>query len=221
MAVNLQNRGIRFAELIDAGKLKTTHADVVGVGAIGRQVALMLAGIGIKHMSLWDFDSVDVENIGPQGYPESSVGKQKVRVTGNNCPDVYNKCNLAMHNKKWEPTKIPSGLNRTTFVCLDSMKGRSQVAEGVNTDLLIDVRMASESFCVYSSYWELDPSRYTDTLYTDENAVELPCTNKATPYCANIGAGIAVSQFSKWLRGNALEHKILFNIVAVELSVED
>jgi sulfur carrier protein ThiS adenylyltransferase len=41
---------------------------VIGVGAIGRQVALQLAALGVPDLSLYDPDTVAVENLAPQGY---------------------------------------------------------------------------------------------------------------------------------------------------------
>ncbi|HBN76613.1 MAG TPA: thiamine biosynthesis protein ThiF, partial [Planctomycetaceae bacterium] len=49
-------------------------ATVIGVGAIGRQVALQLAAIGMPQLQLIDFDAVEASNITTQGYLESDLG---------------------------------------------------------------------------------------------------------------------------------------------------
>ena len=57
---SLTNRDIRQRDLVPPEKLNQCHALVIGVGAIGRQVALQLAAIGISSMELIDHDGVAV-----------------------------------------------------------------------------------------------------------------------------------------------------------------
>jgi molybdopterin/thiamine biosynthesis adenylyltransferase len=54
---------------------------VIGIGAIGRQVALQLAAIGVRRLQLVDFDRVDDTNITTQGYFETDIGRPKVQAT--------------------------------------------------------------------------------------------------------------------------------------------
>ena len=60
-------------------------ATVIGVGAIGRQVALQLAAIGIPWLQLIDPDTVEESNIASQGYLEDDLGKLKVKATADVC----------------------------------------------------------------------------------------------------------------------------------------
>jgi molybdopterin/thiamine biosynthesis adenylyltransferase len=66
-------RLIRQQDLIPTDRLKNLTATVIGVGAIGRQVALQLAAIGVKSLHLIDFDVVDETNITTQGYAAEDV----------------------------------------------------------------------------------------------------------------------------------------------------
>ena len=54
---------------------------MIGVGAIGRQVALQLAAIGTPRLQLIDFDQVDLSNVTTQGYAAADVGQSKVSAT--------------------------------------------------------------------------------------------------------------------------------------------
>ena len=54
---------------------------VIGVGAIGRQVALQLAAIGVRRLQLVDFDRVEQTNITTQGYLADDIGQPKVAAT--------------------------------------------------------------------------------------------------------------------------------------------
>ncbi len=57
----------RQSDLIPAERLSDITATVIGVGAIGRQVALQLAAIGTPQIQLIDFDTMESTNITTQG----------------------------------------------------------------------------------------------------------------------------------------------------------
>ena len=75
------DRFVRQRELVPAERMAELTATVIGIGAIGRQVALQLAAIGIRKLHLVDFDRVDATNITTQGYLRSDVGTLKVHAT--------------------------------------------------------------------------------------------------------------------------------------------
>ena len=64
----IPDRDLRQRDIIPPPALAACHATVIGVGAIGRQVALQLAAIGIPKLTLIDFDVVEPVNLAPQGY---------------------------------------------------------------------------------------------------------------------------------------------------------
>lgn len=49
-------------------RIHTFRMTVIGVGAVGRQVALQLAAMGVSRFQLFDFDIVEPTNINFQGY---------------------------------------------------------------------------------------------------------------------------------------------------------
>jgi sulfur carrier protein ThiS adenylyltransferase len=53
----ITDRFARQRELVPLERLAGIQATVIGVGAIGRQVALQLAAIGVPRLQLVDFDS--------------------------------------------------------------------------------------------------------------------------------------------------------------------
>src|SRR5690349_23992044 len=76
------NRFERQADLVPQSRLETLTVDVIGVGAIGRQVAVQLAALGAMRLRLFDFDTVELTNVTSQGYLQSDdVGDLKVEAT--------------------------------------------------------------------------------------------------------------------------------------------
>ena len=66
--MTLEDRDLRQRDIVPPDRLATCRATVVGVGAIGRQVALQLAAIGMPWLQLIDPDVLEAVNLAPQGY---------------------------------------------------------------------------------------------------------------------------------------------------------
>ena len=58
---------------------------------------------------------------------------------------------------------------------------------------------------------------YPATLFAAAEAFSGPCTAKSTVYCANIAAGLMVSQFTKWLRLLPVDADVLVNLLSLEM----
>src|SRR5687768_8148398 len=50
------DRFVRQTGLVPRSALEELSVTVIGVGAIGRQVSLQLAALGVEHLTLVDFD---------------------------------------------------------------------------------------------------------------------------------------------------------------------
>jgi tRNA A37 threonylcarbamoyladenosine dehydratase len=74
----LTDRFIRQQDLVPSQALERITATVIGVGAIGRQVALQLAALGVRRLQLIDFDLVEETNVTTQGYFASDIASPKV-----------------------------------------------------------------------------------------------------------------------------------------------
>ena len=61
---------------------------------------------------------------------------------------------------------------------------------------------------------------YPTTLFSAAEAHAGPCTAKSTIYTANIAAGLAVGQFTKWLRGLPVDPDVTLNILTCELTCD-
>src|SRR2546421_5518329 len=91
------DRDIRQRQIVPPEKLASCHAIIIGVGAIGRQVALQLAAVGIAAMELIDHDLVGVENLAPQAYWPADIGKPKVEVTASLCRAINPEVQVQLH----------------------------------------------------------------------------------------------------------------------------
>ncbi len=63
-AEHIEERYSRQKDIIPADRLAACKATVIGVGAIGRQVALQLTAMGIPWLQIIDFDGApDVSGV--------------------------------------------------------------------------------------------------------------------------------------------------------------
>src|SRR5262249_11718406 len=100
------DRDLRQRGLVPADKLANCHAVVIGVGAIGRQVAWQLAALGTPRLTLFDHDTVGSENLAPQGYWEEDLGQPKVQQTGALCRRIRPQIELSLCAERFKRSSV-------------------------------------------------------------------------------------------------------------------
>lgn len=200
------DRDIRQRGLIPAEKLDRVHALVIGVGAIGRQVALQLASIGVKHLTLYDHDHVAMENLAVQGYWPEDLGRPKVEATARICQQILPGIEIspiAERYRRHARRLSHPDRNQVVFICVDSIATRKLLWESLHgqVSLFLDGRMNAEIIRVLASAERTNPSLYAATLFPEQEAQAGPCTARSTIYSASIAAGLMVAQLARWLRG--------------------
>lgn len=210
----------RQKDIVPRDRIFTCKATVIGVGAIGRQVALQLAAMGVPWLQLVDFDVVETGNLASQGYLEADLDQLKVEATGALCRRV---------NSGIEIVSVPERFRRSmevggaVFVCVDRIDVRRLIWEATRdlASFYCDGRMSAEVLRVLTACDSQSRRHYPTTLFQTEEAFVGPCTAKTTIYCANIAAGLMIAQFTKYLRQLPLESDIQLNLLASEVSVMD
>src|SRR4051812_28683620 len=91
------NRDLRQREIVPPEALAACHALVIDVGAVGRQLAIQLAAVGVPAMSLVDHDTVGEENLAPQAYWPADLGRPKVQATADLCRGLNPAVELTTH----------------------------------------------------------------------------------------------------------------------------
>jgi sulfur carrier protein ThiS adenylyltransferase len=198
--MNTGNRYIRQQELFSE---QGVNVAVVGVGAVGRNVVLQLTAMGVKNITIVDFDAVEVENLAAQGFYEGDLEKSKVEAVKDAAALINSEVTIHTRNGLYRPEFIEGA--DVVFCCLDSMEGRQKIfkEECQRARLILDSRMSGEYFEII----RIDPSKKSDldyymtTLFKDSEAYQERCTSKTTIYCASITAGFLISEMVKFLRG--------------------
>jgi len=210
-------RNERQEGMFPAKTLQDITAAVVGVGAIGRQVALQLASVGIPRLILIDPDVVEEVNLGPQGWNESDLGDNKVYGAAVSCVALSSGTEVIAVPEKFKKSK---GRNlEVIFCCVDKMAARELIFSLARTTcrFFADGRMSSQVCRILTATDPESREHYRTTLFPDSEAQGTSCTTRSTIYCANIAAGFMLSQFSVWLRGGTPYNDRIVNIDSMSM----
>ena len=126
--LNSESRSSRQDALVPRGKLEALAVMVIGVGAIGRQVAIQLAAMGVPKLTLVDFDRVETTNVATQGYFHADVGLPKVEATARMLRQIHPAIELTLIEDRFRPHQ-PIG--ECVFCCVDSISARAAIWKSV------------------------------------------------------------------------------------------
>lgn len=234
----MSSRTTRYSGIIDPDILSRSSALVIGLGAIGRPVALGLAQMGIGGLFACDPDTVGPENYGPQGYAPSDNGRPKFEVLSEEThilnPDIQVRAfsgspfSFTDPDNFFSPVPEPSLRHLSAvFCCADSMAVRSQAFaffKHFRIPMFVDARMGAEVLHLYTlSHRPGEDEAYSgpDISFPQSQAEKLPCSARSTPYCAQLASALSLAMFSRYLKNQPLIFHTCFNIPALDLMVEE
>ena len=210
----------RQSDIVPRQRILDSRVTVIGVGAIGRQVASQLTAIGVPQLQIIDHDIVEESNIASQGYYQDDLMRFKVHATADICHQINPKLELYTPNERF---KRSMKIGNCVFVCVDKIETRKHIWDVVkdNVNFFCDGRMSAEVLRVITACDDKSRAYYPQTLFAASEAHVGPCTAKTTIYCANIAAGFMLAQFTKYLRLLPVDPDIQVNLLASEISVND
>jgi sulfur carrier protein ThiS adenylyltransferase len=213
-----ESRFVRQQELVPQERLRNVKTTVIGVGAIGRQVALQLAAMGSPHIQLIDFDVVDFTNVTTQGYLAADVGEPKVQATAAAIEKIDSSIVVETLLDRYRPAQA---VGEAVFCCVDSITAREAIWRSASRrcQFWCDGRMLSEVLRVLTAGDPAGREYYPKTLFAQAEAQAGRCTSRSTIYAAAIAAGLMLHQFTRWLRQMPLDRDISLNLLAGELAV--
>jgi tRNA A37 threonylcarbamoyladenosine dehydratase len=202
----------RQSDLVEAEALEVP-VTMIGCGGIGSFSALALAKMGCVHLTIYDDDRVEEHNIPNQLYRPGDIGQLKVLC-------------LAEIIKSFTGTGIDARPERAQGQRLqgivvsgvDSMDARRRIWERsirykAGVAAYIDGRMGAEVVRLYTAR-PADPDHvrwYERTLYSDDEALQVPCSAQAIAY-SNFGiAGLVAGQVKRIVMGETCPFEIIFD----------
>ncbi len=216
--MNDPDRFERQRDLVPRDKLKDLTVTIIGVGAIGRQVALQLAAIGVRHLQLVDFDTVEATNVTTQGYYQQDLGQHKAHCTAEQVRRIDPTLQVEPVTDRFRPS-LRAG--QAVFCCVDSISARVTIWRSLKDrcEFWTDGRMLGEAMRILTAADALSRHHYITTLFPQAEAQVGSCTSKSTIYCASIAAGLMVHQLTRWLQGLSPTADLSFNLTSDELVI--
>jgi hypothetical protein len=209
----------RQLDIISPDQLAKLKVTLIGLGGIGSPTCLVLAKMGAPDITIYDDDIVENHNLPNQFYRFSDLGKPKVEAMAAICQDFAG-LTIKIKNERYSN----QDLSGVVISGVDTMEVRKQIWTKVKynpwVELYIEGRMAPEFINVYSVK-SCDPSHirwYERNLYTDEEAVDLPCTARSLIYTNFMIAALIANQVKAFLKGEDVFEEILADFVTKTFS---
>lgn len=201
---------------------------IIGCGAVGSTIAVLLSRCGLTDFVLYDDDVVESHNLVNQMFRHKDLGMKKVDALAGILteinPDIADRIQLVPEKYVDQP------LSGVVFLCVDKISVRKMVAKqhkyNTTIDVMSDVRISLRDGQHYLANWK-DPAAVKNFLatmnFTDEEAdAETPRTacNTTLSVCTTVW-GIccdAVSNFMNFIKsdGNLYKRTILHDAFMFE-----
>lgn len=202
----------RQLDLFSPEKFGNKEVHIIGVGATGSWIALTLAKMGVQNIHLWDFDEVESHNLPNQCFRLKDVGRPKVDALAEVIMENTGIKAMA-HNTA---VTGETNLKGIVFLLVDSMDVRKDIWTGaikfkLAVEFMVETRMAIDNGRVYA----IRPSNpgdiktWEETLYSDEEAEESPCSNRAISPTVSLIASIASWKLIKWQNGEDIQKELI------------
>lgn len=202
----------RQTDLVDSETLETPIT-LIGCGGIGSFSALALAKMGCGHLTIYDDDRVEEHNIPNQLYRLDDVGHLKVECLADIIKSFTGTGVVA------RPERVQNQRLQGIVVSgVDSMEARRRIWDRsirykAGVLAYIDARMGAEVARIYTVR-PSDPDHvrcYERTLYSDDEAWQLPCTAQAIVYNGLGIASLVAGQVKRVAMGEAWKREIIFD----------
>ena len=208
----------RQLDIVSPKDLERINVTMIGVGGIGSPAVLALSKMGVSNITVYDDDSVELHNLPNQFFRVEDLKRSKVEALADIVAS-YSEDKIAIKNERYTDQKL-AGI---VISGVDSMSARRDIWNGVayNTKIpfYIEARMGAEVARIYTVR-PCIPSEvrwYEKTLYSDEEAVDAPCSARAIIYCTFMTASLIANQVKKIAKNQGYENEIIFDLVTMSL----
>ena len=192
-------RNSRYADLAGATRIEQLPIHVMGVGSVGRSLAIALATMGARNVTLFDPDVVEAVNTGTQGFSPMLIGQPKVEATAISMQHCNPDC-AVVENQARRPISQPGPCD-VLFVCVDNMTSRINIGCHVHSQpkgLLVDTRIGLLDARIIGDTPPLNV--WKSTLFSEAEMERVPCALQITHFTALLATGWALAAMFNWFR---------------------
>lgn len=218
---------MRLGEIGEEGQKRLSDARIliIGCGALGSPVAMYLAGAGVGHITIADFDTVDLSNLHRQVfYKEHEVGSKKVDCLKKNMITLNSQISVEIWDKLVTRKLLEDAGGRFNFI-VDGADNPSTtyMLDAYCSKYHIPLSIAGISEWTAQIFFYSPGSITYGEIFTqpNDNSGILPCSiagiaGPIAAFAASIQAadvikylaGITTSEPSRLITANLLSNKI-------------
>ena len=215
----------RQSLLVPPNELTRWNIHIFGVGSVGSHLALLLAKTGFKNLIVYDMDTVDEENIGPQAYMFEHLGMNKVEAI----KDLISKSTgtevVAKHGQINNESEIEVEPHSIYICVFDSFEARKLVYNKVKDfpGVFIDGRIGAYNL----SHFMVDlihndqKEEYEKTFPKDNGeGSDLACGEKASAFINYELVGRIVSNIIRYVKGDGYIKRFMGSVINHEHDLE-
>ena len=131
----------------------TKPIHIIGCGAIGSNVAVMLARLGVERLCLWDFDTIESKNITNQAYRHQDIKKLKTIALKEILKEINPSIKITLKNKGYNKEHLTGAV----FMLVDDIELRKSFVTHWQSnpfiDYVFDARMRLTDGQCYAAKW--------------------------------------------------------------------
>lgn len=203
---------IRQEGIVKTEKVQSVPITVIGAGAVGSFVTLALTKLGVENLEVFDDDGVSEHNLPNQFYRVKDASASVFKVDAlTYIVEEFNGVHIVPRPAKY----VGGTLRECVIVTADNMVARKLAWENFkaqpNCKYFIDARMGGQLGIVYAiaktvkdmddiPYLSVEDCKfYEETLHSDEEAAELPCTARSIIYNVLMVASLVSRAFKAFV----------------------
>ncbi len=150
---------------------------IIGLGAIGSNLAHQLTRLGFDNLHLYDFDGIEDHNITNQMFNQEDIGMSKIVGVHKHLELINPNIKITKYSQGWTPK---TELRGYIFLCLDSIELRKKVVESLMYNsavrFVMDMRIGLSEGQMYASAWKEfeHRERLISTMQFKDDSVIVP-----------------------------------------------
>ena len=203
-------------------QLSSHHVTVLGLGGVGRQVALQLAALGVARLQLIDVGTISGRTHAAEGYAEDDIGRSKVHAAAQLCHQINPKLDIQTQQSRSLPDL---DFGDAVFCCILLSRRRRSIWQ-----------VLGHRVRFYTGVDVADDRIYLPVVVNTAAPDDEPVNIKMLPpwgetvgrqrsacsvQIASIVAGLMVAEFVRFTAGQGASHEIHLNLHDLVLMVTD
>ena len=193
-------------------------ATVIGCGAVGSFISVGMAKMGVIDQTLFDMDTIEIENLPVQLHVRSKLGENKAVATKAMIEDMCPEDTKIETKGKW--CALDHVKSDIVVSAVDSLHTRKVIWEAVKMDpscrLLLDTRIGGQMMKCYA----INPTDLADVKLYDASfpktkegmeGSELPCTERGVLDISMFSAAFVLRSMRRWIVKQKKESYRVYN----------